>query len=144
MNYARRVLGWRIFYVDSNTVATSFADGKPHPIPAAVFAKLSETFPDCLFITEFAGEGYDDVPSVTPWRPFADGSPDVPPGRGVLALRPLTKLEAGTEERAKILAAFRGGCLPMLPVDRPGADTWGPMVMELYREATGAKPKKQQ
>jgi hypothetical protein len=136
VNYARRVFGWRIFYVESNTTADSYADGKPHPLPAEVFRKLSAAFPDCLFVTEFAADdgSYAKLPAVLPWRPFVAGDAAVPAGRGALAIRPADEALQGPD-REKVVAAFRSGCVPVLPVDRPLVETWGPKVKDMYREA---------
>ena len=112
------------------------ADGKPHPLAAEVFRKLSNAFPDCLFVTEFAADdgSYEKVPAVIPLRQFAAGDAGIPTGRGALAIRPGDEALQGAN-REKIVAALRGGCVPVLPVDRPLVETWGPKVRDLYREA---------
>ena len=142
VNVARLVYGWRYFYIEANTTADSHADGKPHPLPAEIFVKLAKTFPDCRLIPEFEGEGYRDVATVFPWQTFGDGSPDVPPGRGALAVRPEDGSLAG-ENRARLVAAFRSGYVPVIPVDRPLSEEWWPKLLEVYRQA-GYEPAKKQ
>ena len=141
VNLARLVYGWRYFYVEANTTADSHADGKPHPLPAAVFAKLAKTFPDCRFIPEFDGDGYGEIASIFPLRSFGDGSPAVPAGRGALAVRPEDGSITGEANRAKLVSAFRGGCVPVIPVDRPLVEAWWPKLLEVYRQA-GYEPAK--
>ena len=133
-NLARLFYGWRFFYVEANTTADSHADGKPHPLPAEIFAKLAKTFPDCKFIPEFEGPGYGDVATVFPWRSFGDGSPDVPPGRGALAVRPDDN-SLSSANSATLVAAFKSGSIPVIPVDRPLSEAWWPKLLEVYKLA---------
>jgi hypothetical protein len=142
VNWARQVLGWRDYYVDSSYLAYAVKPDRPfNPIGADVYRKLAERFPDCRFMPEGVPEDYATVPTVTAWRPFRNGSPVVPGGRGVLPIEYGTDLTGAN--RAKILLAHRLGCLPMVRVDAEGYGQWNPKVLALYAEATKPKPATQ-
>lgn len=55
VSYAYHTFGWRAFYVDTPT-----ANGV-NLLPASVFRRLLDAFPDCYFFPEFAGPGYDKL-----------------------------------------------------------------------------------
>jgi hypothetical protein len=132
VNYARRELGWRVFYVDSSVSVYAFSGAKIdgvelHHLPADLFRTLAETFPDCLFIPEFAGAGYADVPRLAPLR--YGGQPSVQPFE---VLKPVNR-RPKAEEEADYVRAMRAGAIPLLAAtwDSP-ENAW---VLPRYREA---------
>jgi hypothetical protein len=77
IGYAWDHLGWRVFYVDANSAVSPGAGGATRPLPVEVFQSLSATFPQALFIPEWADEAYYRVPRVAPYRSSA-GRPRSP------------------------------------------------------------------
>jgi len=113
VSWARDTLGWTVFYVDTNTTAED--PPKRTVMPAEVFARLAEDFPDCLFVPEFSGEGYADVPRVCPM--WFDGHIPGLAARGHPwgVLKPTNK-PLTAEYRAQYVAALKAGCITLVTV----------------------------
>ena len=133
ISYARRELGWRVFYVDSSvepdawTTTTKEGKADPHPLPPELFRKLGETFPDCLFIPEFAHDGYAAVPRVAPLR--FHGNPSRQPFE---VLKPTNNVPTA-EDVAEYVRAMRAGAVTLVAATWDSAENvW---AIRAYREA---------
>jgi hypothetical protein len=132
VNYARRELGWRVFYVDSSLSVYAFAGAKDdgrelHYLPAELFATLAGTFPDCLFVPEFAGQETARVPRVAPLRYQGE-----PSRQAFEVLKPHNQ-RPKPEDEAEYVRAMRAGAVPLLAAtwDSP-ENAW---VFRRYRQA---------
>jgi hypothetical protein len=128
VGFARAAFGWRVFYVDTNVVVEGTSDDRF--IKADVFARLADAFPDCLFIPEFNGTGYEKVDRVAPllYRGEYAHKPQQPfvtlnPGNG----------EPKAADRADWSKRIKAGAIPLVcgTWDSP-ENAW---VMNAYRKA---------
>jgi hypothetical protein len=103
-------------------------------MPAEVFARLVDDFPDCLFMPEFSGEGYADVPRVCPMWFQGHLAGLEARGHPWGVLKPTN--EAPTPAvKAQYQAALKAGCMTLVTL------TWdNPDNRWLMEAEHGARP----
>ena len=131
VGFARAAFGWRIFYVDTNAAADYPEKNPDRFIKADVFRRLTEAFPDCLFLPEFSGTGYENLPRVAPMSDRGDYAHR--PRHPFVTLNPDNR-PAPEQDRAEWARLIKAGGIPLVCAtwDSP-ENAW---VMEAYRKAT--------